>query len=280
MARLRTATTLIPTIASLVFAAPALANADVQITRAGFQPAALSIAAGESVNWVNNDTVDHTLVSTAAKLQSPKLTPTDSFGFTFATPGTFTVSDAGTPGLAMTIAVTPARLVSVRLSIAPKAVVSGSAASLRGTISTHESGKPVRIEAQSCGSSTFTGVKTVTTGGGGAFALAVKPGSNTTYRVRYETGQATAAAQVSPRLVLRRLGGGAFSAHLTGAKGRTIAVQVRSGSGWKSAGSARLHGRAATFRLPAGTTGKVRVSIDSKSTGACLADGVSNVVSI
>lgn len=271
-------TTLTAAIVSFVFAAPALANADVQITRAGFQPAALTIGAGESVNWVNRDTVDHTLVSPAAKLQSPTLTPTDNFGFTFATPGTFTVTDASVQSVAMTITVTAARLVSVRLAIAPKAVLAGGAATLRGTISTHEPGKPVRIEAQTCGSSSFAGVRTVTTGNNGTFALSVKPKSSTTYRVRYVTGQATVRAEVRPRLVLRRTGSG-FSAHLIGAKGKTIAVQVRGRSGWKSAGSARLHGATATFRLPAGTTGKVRVSIDAKSTGACLATGVSNVVS-
>jgi plastocyanin len=273
------ATTLAAAIASFVFAAPALANADVQITQAGFQPAALTIGAGESVNWVNRDTVDHTLVSTAAKLQSPKLTPSDNFGFTFTTPGTFTVTDASAPSIAMTITVTAARLVSVHLAVAPKAVLAGGAATLRGTISTHESGKPVRIEAQTCGSSSFAGIRTVTTGTGGMFALSVRPKSSTTYRVRYVTGQATVRAEVRPRLLLRRTGSGRFSARLSGAKGRTIAVQVRSGGGWKSAGSARLHGSTATFRLPAGTTGRVRVSIDSKSTGACLATGVSNVVS-
>ena len=109
MTPLRGLTTLLAALAALALAAPSFAadNApQIQIGRTAFTPSTVTIAAGGSVNFVNRDTIDHQLTSTAAKLLSPNLTPTDNYGFTFATAGTFPVTDK--KGITMTVTFTPA----------------------------------------------------------------------------------------------------------------------------------------------------------------------------
>jgi len=265
-------------VAALAAAGPAFGSTDVQITRSAFVPNAVEIRAGDAVSWVNRDTVDHKLASPAVKLESPTLTPTDNFAFTFPNAGTFTVTDPTNPSLTMTVKVLAAPVLSVTLDLAPRALIFGSTATLTGSLSTKAAGQPVAVEARPCKASGFQTLKTVTTGSGGSFSVVVKPLRSTVYRVRLGSGTSTVAARVRPKLTLQRVSHGRFVARLVGVGGKTLAVQTNRGTGWAPQGAAKLVRGTARFGLAIGAGTRVRVSIDSKSAGTCLETAVSNVV--
>jgi plastocyanin len=61
----------------------------VSIKNFAFDPAMVSVKAGTTVTWINNDSVSHTVTSDSGNfLNSATLAPGESFSFTFATPGT------------------------------------------------------------------------------------------------------------------------------------------------------------------------------------------------
>ena len=61
----------------------------VAVADFAFSPATLTITAGDTVTWTNEDQVAHTATSTAGAFDSGLLDQGDSFSFTFATPGTY-----------------------------------------------------------------------------------------------------------------------------------------------------------------------------------------------
>ena len=61
----------------------------VSIDDFAFSPATLTITAGDTVTWTNDDAVMHTATSTAGAFDSGDLAPGSSFSFTFARPGTY-----------------------------------------------------------------------------------------------------------------------------------------------------------------------------------------------
>src|SRR4029078_7137072 len=97
-----------------------------KIPSPAFVAPTVDVRAGDAVSWVNRDTVDHKLLSAAAKLESPVLTPTDNFAFTFPSAGTFTVTDPTNAALTMTVKVAAAPVLSVALDLAPRALVFGA----------------------------------------------------------------------------------------------------------------------------------------------------------
>src|ERR1041385_2043687 len=81
-------------VLAVVGIAPAFARAaNITITKTGFPPSAGTIHSGESITWTNSDTVDHQLSSTKASLSSPVMHAGQSYSFTFATTGNFSVTD-------------------------------------------------------------------------------------------------------------------------------------------------------------------------------------------
>jgi plastocyanin len=283
MTRLRRLSVLFAALGALTIAAPAFAAVpnvpNVQITRTGFSPSAVTIAAGGSVNWVNNDTVEHDLSSPAAKLATTPLKPTDNYGFTFGTPGTYTVVDAKNASFTMTVTVTPAAISTVHMSIAPKQVVFGASVKLNGRLTPAQAGQQVTIEGQPCGNQKWAAVKTVLTTGAGGFSVPVRPTSNTTYRARFGSGVATVAAHVSPRLVLSKLGNGRFLVKVQGpATGSKVALQTRTGGKWKIVSTIAVRGPSKTVALNLAKGTPLRASMDTHASGQCLDAGVSNQV--
>jgi plastocyanin len=62
----------------------------VNINNFAFIPSSLNIRKGTKVTWVNNDSVPHTITSDSGNLlQSPTLSPGQSFSFTFTTAGNY-----------------------------------------------------------------------------------------------------------------------------------------------------------------------------------------------
>jgi LPXTG-motif cell wall-anchored protein len=61
----------------------------VAIADFAFSPPMLTITAGDTVTWTNEDPVVHTATSATGAFDSGDLAQGDSFSFTFTTPGTY-----------------------------------------------------------------------------------------------------------------------------------------------------------------------------------------------
>ena len=76
--------------ALLGFAATPLRAETIKVTidNFTFTPAEVTVKAGDTVTWTNNDDIPHTVVS-AGKYRSKTLDTDDSFSFTFAASGDY-----------------------------------------------------------------------------------------------------------------------------------------------------------------------------------------------
>jgi plastocyanin len=68
--------------------APA-ADAEVQIDQYAFLPQRVTVKAGTTVTWSNDDDDSHTVASSSKLFKSKALDTGDQFSFTFTTPGTY-----------------------------------------------------------------------------------------------------------------------------------------------------------------------------------------------
>jgi amicyanin len=65
-------------------------KAQIKIDNFSFGPAALTVPAGTTVTWTNQDDVPHTVVSAEGKeFKSPALDTDQKFSYTFAKAGTY-----------------------------------------------------------------------------------------------------------------------------------------------------------------------------------------------
>ena len=71
--------------------APVMAGADAtaKIDNFTFEPATLTVKAGTTVTWTNEDDIPHTVVATNKAFRSKALDTDDKFSFTFTTPGSY-----------------------------------------------------------------------------------------------------------------------------------------------------------------------------------------------
>ena len=72
-----------------VNAADQLGSAAVKIDNFSFGPQTLTVSAGTTVTWTNNDDVPHTVVSNDKLFKSKALDTDDKFSYTFTKPGTY-----------------------------------------------------------------------------------------------------------------------------------------------------------------------------------------------
>src|SRR6476469_1189736 len=76
----------------LVFCAPMpafAADATVQIDNFTFDPPRLTVKAGTTVTWYNEDDIPHTVAAVAKQFRSKALDTDGKFSFTFTTPGSY-----------------------------------------------------------------------------------------------------------------------------------------------------------------------------------------------
>ena len=66
----------------------------VSIVSGGFTPSSISISAGSTVTWMNNDTTAHSVVADGGAFSSGSIAPGGQYGYTFPSAGTFTYHDA------------------------------------------------------------------------------------------------------------------------------------------------------------------------------------------
>jgi plastocyanin len=76
------------------------------LTTTAFAPATVTIKVGDSVNWVNNDSIAHTSTATSgAAFNSGIINPGGSFRATFTTAGSFPYHCTIHPGMVGTVTV-------------------------------------------------------------------------------------------------------------------------------------------------------------------------------
>jgi plastocyanin len=77
--------------AAAIFAAGSAlaANGEVEIDQFAFIPQRITVKAGTTVTWINQDDVPHTIASSDKLFKSKALDTGDKFSFTFTTPGTY-----------------------------------------------------------------------------------------------------------------------------------------------------------------------------------------------
>jgi plastocyanin len=91
------ALTVVTAFASITVTRPSVAkagdqptSAEVKIDNFSFGPQTLTVAAGTTVTWKNNDDVPHTVVSDdKTTFRSKALDTDDKFSYTFTKPGTY-----------------------------------------------------------------------------------------------------------------------------------------------------------------------------------------------
>jgi plastocyanin len=88
--RIATALAVLLGAAAALAAQPApTANAEVEIDQFAFIPQRITVKAGTTVTWVNEDDAPHTVASSSKLFKSKALDTQDKFSFTFMTPGTY-----------------------------------------------------------------------------------------------------------------------------------------------------------------------------------------------
>lgn len=94
--------------ASIAMSFAMTANAavtEVKIANFTFNPPMLTVKAGTTVTWTNEDDIPHTVNATTQAFKSGALDTDDTFSFTFTTPGTYGYFCALHPRMTGTIAV-------------------------------------------------------------------------------------------------------------------------------------------------------------------------------
>lgn len=96
-----------PIVSAIVSATPEASNKTIEIKNFSFSPSTLNIKTGTKVTWINNDSVSHTVTSDSGNLlNSPALSPGQSFSFTFSAPGSVNYHCAIHPMMKANIIVT------------------------------------------------------------------------------------------------------------------------------------------------------------------------------
>lgn len=95
-------------LAAPVPAQPAPAAATVKIDNFTFGPQTVTVTAGTTVTWINQDDIPHTVVANDGKSFRSKVLDTgDRFSFTFARPGRFGYFCSIHPHMTGTVLVKP-----------------------------------------------------------------------------------------------------------------------------------------------------------------------------
>jgi plastocyanin len=81
------------------------AGTQVEIKNFSFSPASLTVKAGDTVTWTNNDTATHTVTADDNSFTSSDLAPGASFKHTFAKPGTVAYHCSIHPSMTATVVV-------------------------------------------------------------------------------------------------------------------------------------------------------------------------------
>jgi len=82
-------------------------EAKVTISNFAFDPATITIKAGQTVVWTNHDTAAHTVVADDNSWASPNISKGSTYSHTFTTAGTVTYHCSIHPNMKATVIVQP-----------------------------------------------------------------------------------------------------------------------------------------------------------------------------
>ena len=294
---------LIGAIAALAVTGAAAGTVTVSITKNGYVPRVVTIAVGDSVQFMNTDTVAHQVVfkKTGGVTCAPNplvLQPAQSGTCTFANAGSYSYSDPNARGNTFrgTVTVTgpapPAD--TLTLTVKPRIVAYGGKVALSGLLSSQKVGENVDILAQACGQNAATKVTTVQTATGGAFVAVVTPRQSTVYTVKVMNTTSNAVSEkVRPRLRLGMVAPHRYSLRVFAAQsfaGKYAMFQRYKGTlqRWvnvkrvllraNSTGVAPTVISSVTFRSSIRARLKIRVVLAQLQVGTCYVAGRSNVI--
>jgi plastocyanin len=281
-----------------VTGAAVAATTTVTITKAGYVPSAATIAQGDSVQFVNGDTVAHQVVfkTTTGVTCSPNplvLQPAQSGTCTFQSAGSYTYSDPNAKGNTYRGTITVnAPGESLTLAASPHRIVYGGHITLSGTLSTRKAGENVDVLALQCGSSAATKVATVQTTTNGAYSVVVQSLMNTSYTVKVKnTTSPSTSVTVRPKLRLGRIAPHRYSLRISAATsfaGKYASFQRYNGSRWLAVKTVLLRANStgvsptvittASFRSSIRAGVRVRAVLGQAQVGTCYLPGISNTI--
>lgn len=282
-----------------VTGAAAAATTTVTITKAGYVPSAPKIAQGDSVQFVNSDTVAHEIdfKPTTGVTCTPNplvLQPGQSGTCTFQTAGSTTYSDPNAKGNTFrgTITVSAAGQESLTLVASLQRVVYGGHVNLSGMLSSHKVGENVDVFALGCGTAAPVKVMTVQTTANGAYAAVVQPLLNTSYTVKVKnTTSAAVGVMVRPRFHLGKVAAHRFSHRVSASTtfaGKYSSFQRYNGSRWVALKSVLLRSNTmgvsptvlttASFKSAIKVGVRVRGVVGQAQVGNCYLPAFSNTI--
>lgn len=190
--------------AVFVIPAPAsAATASVEIRRAGFAPASVTITQNDSVTWVNRDTVNHQVVSDTGAFASPTLRPGQRYTFTFRASGQYRYRDALEPAERGTVVV---RGLPPALTLAinnPIMIWGAGEMKLSGTVNSGRAGESVTLFGQPYGVASPVQLGVVQTVANGVFEFQLHPTILTVYTAQFRGANSQpVTVQVRPRVTL------------------------------------------------------------------------------
>lgn len=204
----RTLLILVALIATLAVAPVAsAATKTVSIKRTSFSPATVSITAGDTIRWRNDDTRDHQVVSTTGTFASPVLRPGRTYSFKFEFAGTYRYRDALVPTSTGTIRVAGAPP-ALTLGTSLPQISFGTRVTLSGQINSKKAGENVQLSYLPYGQPSELVLATVITGADGVFSYNVTPKILTTYRATWKTASSLPVqTAVAPSISFGRMNG-------------------------------------------------------------------------
>ena len=272
----------------------AAADRAVSITRTGFVPADITVAAGDTVTWRNTDANTHQVVFDRTPCNLT-IQPGASASCTFRAGGKFNYQDPSQqPRLRGTVTVTGPRA-SVTLSASRPTATFLAPLTLSGVLSSQAASESVVVSAQECGKTAFTRVGAATTVAGGNWTYVVKPRINTVYQARWRTNNSgTVTVKVRPAIRLNRIGS-RFTARVTSAQsftGKTMLFQryrpvvrrwatlKRVTLGASTTPTAGTYVTPARFRAAIRRGWRLRVFLPQTQAGACYLAAPSNTLRV
>jgi len=287
-------------VALAVVVAAGAKTVTVSITKNGYVPSDVTLAAGDTIQFTNTDTVAHQV-----ELKSPTgvtcapsplvLQPAQSGSCTFATAGKFTYSDPNVRGNTFRGSVTVTGAAeTLTLAAKPLIVVYGGKTTLSGAVSTQKVGENVDLLATACGQTAASKATTVATTTGGAFSALVQPLKNTAYTAKLRnTSSQAVTVKVRPRLRLGKVAAKRYSLRVSASQsfaGKYATFQRYNATlrRWvnvkrvllraNSTGVAPTVISSVTFRSSLSGRPRIRVVLPQLQVGACYMAGTSNAI--
>ena len=150
----------------------------VTLTPTGPQPPQVTAAIGDTVTFVNNDTVPHVVVARRDNLTTPTIPSGQTYAHVLTTSGNFTYRQEGGRDFPGTITV--ARTGGVSLAAKTRSILFGASVELRGKA--HPTGFPVTVERRADTGGEYATLGTFVPGPDGAFSVKLRPRARTEYR--------------------------------------------------------------------------------------------------